>query len=70
MSDEQPKKPNNPMALSPADAARVLAQASGASITEAMLRSDLAADAPANADGTINLLHYAAWLVKEMTRGD
>ena len=70
MLDEQPKKPINPMALSASDAARVLAQASGTSITEAMLRSDLAAGAPANADGTINLVHLAAWLVKEMNHGD
>jgi hypothetical protein len=35
-----------------------------------MLRADIDAGAPANADGTINLVHYAAWLVKEMGRGD
>jgi hypothetical protein len=38
------------------------------SITEDMLRADVAAGAPVNADGTINLVHYAAWLVKEMGR--
>ena len=70
MSADQPRKPINPAALSPADAARLLAQASGTSVTEAMLRADLAAGAPANADGTINLVHLAAWLVKEMNHGD
>jgi hypothetical protein len=36
-----------------------------------MLQSDLlAAGAPANADGTINLVHYAAWLVREMASRD
>ena len=29
----------------------------------------LAAGAPVNSDGTLNLVHYAAWLVKEMTSG-
>jgi hypothetical protein len=35
-----------------------------------MLRDDVAAGAPTNADGTINLVHFAAWLVKEMGRGE
>ncbi len=59
----------NPNALSLAEAARLLARVSGWPITEAMLRADLAAGAPANADGTIHLVHYAAWLVREMGRG-
>ncbi len=37
---------------------------------DAMLQADVAAGAPTNADGTFNLVHYAAWLVKEMGRGD
>jgi len=40
-------------------------------VTGDMLREDIDAGAPTNADGTINLVHYAAWLVKELTgRGD
>jgi len=35
-----------------------------------MLGDDVLAGAPTNADGTLNLVHYAAWLVKEMGRGD
>jgi len=46
----------NPAALRPEDAARMLG------ISVDMLRVDLAAGAPMNADGTINLVHYAAWL--------
>ena len=41
----------------------------GKAVTEAMLRADIDAGAPANADGSINLVHYAAWLVKEMSAG-
>ena len=54
----------NPAALTPADAARMLG------ISVDMLRGDLDAGAPANADGTINLVHYAAWLNQEMGKTD
>lgn len=67
--DQQPQG-RNPAALSVADAARLLSKAGGGPVTEEMIESDLAAGAPANADETINLVHYAAWLVKEMAGGD
>ncbi len=60
----------NPTALSLADAARLLAKLSNQPITEAMLKADLDGGAPANPDGTLNLVHYAAWLVKEMADAD
>ena len=59
----------NPAALGVADAARVLSRIGGKPITEEMLRADIDAGAPTNANGTINLVHYAAWLVKEMNAG-
>ena len=59
----------NPAALPVADAARVLTRLGGTAVTEGMLNADIDAGAPTNADGTINLVHYAAWLVKEMTAG-
>ena len=70
MSDDESRKPINPSALALAEAVRLLAKVGGPSITELMLRNDVTAGAPTNADGTINLVHYAAWLVKEMGRGD
>jgi hypothetical protein len=60
----------NPAALSVADAARMLARVGGFGVTEAMIRADIDAGAPTNADGTINLVHYAAWLVAEEAHGD
>jgi hypothetical protein len=60
----------NPAALSVADAARLLTKVGGDWITDAMLERDRAAGAPANPDGSINLVHYAAWLVKEASGGD
>ena len=59
----------NPAALGVADAARVLTRMGGKPVTEEMLRADIDAGAPTNANGTINLVHYAAWLVKEMSAG-
>lgn len=60
----------NPNALALADAARLLTKAGGVPVTEEMLKDDLGAGAPENADGTINLVQYAAWLVKGMGSGD
>ncbi|MCW5777761.1 MAG: hypothetical protein KIS87_15095 [Phycisphaeraceae bacterium] len=61
----------NPAALPVADAARVLTRLGGKPVNEEMLRADIDAGAPTNGDGTLNLVHYAAWLVKEMgARGD
>jgi hypothetical protein len=59
----------NPQALPLADAARVFSAAAGATIDVAMLEADVETGAPANADGTLNLVHYAAWLLREMARG-
>jgi len=39
-------------------------------VTVEMLQHDIDDGAPTNADGTINLVHYAAWLVKEMGHAD
>jgi hypothetical protein len=55
----------NPNALSVANAARLLSKVGGERVTEEMIRADLTAGAPANTDGTINLVHYAAWLVRQ-----
>jgi len=57
-------------ALTPAQAARILAAAGSRRITEAMVRADIDAGAPTNADGTVNLMHYAAWLAREVAGGD
>ncbi len=55
----------NPTALTIEKAAQVLG------VGRQTLEADIAAGAPVNADGTVNLVHYAAWLVKELAaRGD
>jgi hypothetical protein len=74
MPDEPDEKPAggglNPNALAIPQAARLLSKVGGERVSEEMIRRDLEAGAPVNPDGTINLVHYAAWLVKEMARGD
>ena len=46
-------------------AVAVLRAAGSRHISEEALRADLAAGAPANPDGTVNLAHYIAWLARE-----
>ena len=61
----------SPTAMTLQQAARILAAVGARHATVENLRHDIEAGAPANADGTINLVHYAAWLAKEMAaRGD
>jgi len=65
MADDAPKL--NPTALPLAAAARLLSAVGGQVVTVEMLQADVAAGAPTNDDGTVNVAHYAAWLVKEMS---
>jgi hypothetical protein len=58
----------NPAALTAENVARLLSRVGGQPVTVAMLEADRLAGAPRNVDGTVNLVHYAAWLVKEMGR--
>jgi hypothetical protein len=41
---------------------KLLTSAAGQTISASMLESDVSAGAPVNGDGTLNLVHYAAWL--------
>jgi hypothetical protein len=65
MSENSPES-MNPNALSLEDAARLLTKVGGREISVEMLRSDVLAGAPTNPDGTINLVHYTAWNIKEL----
>jgi len=60
----------NPQALSPEDVARILTASGWKPVTVDMIRDDIDDGAPVNADGTINLVVYAAWLVRELSRAD
>ena len=70
MAEDPGKPPLSPTALPLRDAARLLSKTGGQPISTEMLDADIADGAPTNPDGTINLVHYAAWLVKELASGD
>jgi len=59
----------NPAALRVEDAAKVLTRMGASPVTTGMLQADIDAGAPTNPDGSINLVHYAAWLVQQMSAG-
>lgn len=54
----------NPMGLTVDEAARLL------SLPSEKVREHVAKGLPVSADGRINLVQYAAWLNKELSRGD
>ena len=56
--------PANPAALTVEQLARMLA------VSQEKVREHLAAGAPAGADGTVNLVNYAAWLNRQLAGSD
>lgn len=58
----------NPMAMTKEQTARVLTASGWKPVTVEMVDDDIDDGAPTNKDGTLNLVQYAAWLVKEMSR--
>ena len=60
----------NPQALSLEDVARILTASGWKPVTVDMVRDDIDDGAPTNPDGTINLVHYTAWLLREISRAD
>ena len=59
----------NPGSLTVAEVAKLLSAGGGKKITPEQVQTDVDAGAPANANGTINLVHYTAWLLREMQTG-
>ena len=59
-----------PTSLTVEHISRLLTATGGRPVTEEMVRKDIESGASVNADGTINLVHYAAWLVREAVRGN
>lgn len=52
----EPPQKKNPLALTPAELAEFL------NVPQATINRHIEDGAPTSADGTINLVHYAAWL--------
>jgi len=62
--------PLDPNRLAVEQAAQVLSAAGGRRLSAETIEADIAAGAPTNENGTINLVMYAAWLLKDRARGD
>jgi len=60
----QPAGRVDPLALTVAQAAKILSAVGGGRVTEEMIRRHIAEGAPTTPDGRINLVNYAAWLNK------
>jgi hypothetical protein len=75
--DDAPEPGSGPkLTALPIEQAALLLRRSGSQRANAdAIRADVAAGAPVNADGTLNLIAYGAWLVRalaqrETTHGD
>lgn len=56
----------NPASLSVEDMSRLLSAAGGRKITPEQVQADIDAGAPIGPGGRMSLVHYAAWLVREV----
>ncbi len=57
----------NPLALSQEDVIKLLNRAGCRIMTMEMLQNDIDAGMPINANGTVNLVKYMAWMIKEIS---
>lgn len=57
---------NNPLALPPEKLVEMLLKLGFRDMTPDLLQQDEENGAPRNADGTFNLIHYMAWMIKEI----
>ena len=60
----------DPTRLEVVQLARLLSAASGGRIDAEKIAADVTAGAPTEDDGRIHLVHYTAWLVKELAAGN
>ena len=71
MTPGQVPQPNipasvNPLAIPLPELAVMLTKVSGRTVSVEQLQLDVENGAPATADGRVNLVHYAAWLAREV----
>lgn len=60
----------DPQKMSPEDASRLLTRIGGRPVSEDMIRADIERGAPTNPDGSVNLVVYGAWLVRQLAEGE
>jgi hypothetical protein len=56
----------NPLSLSVEETARILSASGGRKVTPEQVQADVDAGAPIGPGGRINLIHYGAWLIREV----
>ena len=56
----------NPLALSVEELAKMLSAVGGKKVTVEDVQADIDAGAPVGAGGKVNLVHYTAWLLREV----
>ena len=61
---------NNPTALPKDLVVRALEMAGSRTVTLEQLEADIEAGAPVNEDGTVNIIAYAAWMLRGNLNGD
>ena len=66
---DENRESSNPNALTVEQLATVLSNAAKRKVPSERIHADIEAGAPTNADGTISVLQYTAWLLQEMHRG-
>ena len=60
----------SPAAMDLADLAWLMSASGARHAAVDRIRADIEAGAPTNADGTVNLVHYGAWLVRQVLAMD
>ena len=58
----------SPQSLRLEDLAKILSAMGPKPVTVEMLHADIDDGAPVNRDGTVNLIQYTGWLVRELLR--
>jgi hypothetical protein len=64
------KTPLNPLALNPDDLVKILKKSGCRMMTVELLQRDMDGGMPPNDDGTINLVMYVAWMMKELNESE
>ena len=60
----------NSTALPISELVKIMRNAGSRYVSEENIRKDISSGAPVNPDDTMNLVHYAAWLIKELENAD
>ena len=56
----------NPLALSVVELAKMLSAVGGKKVAAEDVQADIDAGSPVGAGGKVNLVHYTAWLLREV----